>query len=37
MAIGEIGMGKTPEELYQERDKRVTDAIHLRIPDRVSS
>ena len=28
-------MGKTPEELYEERDKRVTDAIHLRIPDRV--
>jgi uroporphyrinogen-III decarboxylase len=28
-------MGKTPEELYQEREKRVTDAIHYRIPDRV--
>ncbi len=28
-------MGTTPEELYQERDKRVTEAIHLRIPDRV--
>lgn len=26
---------KTVEELYQERDKRVNDAIHLDIPDRV--
>ena len=28
-------MTKTPEELYQERAKRVDDAIHLRIPDRI--
>ncbi|UCG67350.1 MAG: hypothetical protein JSW12_10360 [Deltaproteobacteria bacterium] len=28
-------MGKTPEELYQEREKRVTDTIHHKIPDRV--
>lgn len=28
-------MGKTPEQLYQEREKRVTDAIQLKIPDRV--
>ncbi len=28
-------MAKTPGELYRERDKRITDAIHLRIPDRV--
>lgn len=27
--------GKTPEELYEEREKRVMDAIHLREPDRV--
>ncbi|GAG28468.1 unnamed protein product, partial [marine sediment metagenome] len=26
---------KTTEELYQERDKRVNDAIRLEIPDRV--
>lgn len=26
---------KTPEELYQEREKRVLDAIALRVPDRV--
>jgi hypothetical protein len=28
-------MEKTPEQLYQEREKRVMDAIHLKIPDRV--
>jgi uroporphyrinogen-III decarboxylase len=28
-------MGKTPEELYQEREKRVNDAIQLKVPDRV--
>jgi uroporphyrinogen-III decarboxylase len=28
-------MEKTPQELYQEREKRVTDAIKLDIPDRV--
>jgi len=28
-------MEKTPEELYKERDKRINDAIQLRIPDRV--
>ncbi len=28
-------MGKTPEELYQEREKRVRDAVALRKPDRV--
>jgi hypothetical protein len=27
--------GKTPEDLYQEREKRITDAIELREPDRV--
>lgn len=27
--------GKSPEELYEEREKRVTDAIHLKEPDRV--
>lgn len=27
--------GKTPEELYDEREKRVRDAIELREPDRV--
>src|ERR1035437_3751462 len=26
---------KTPEQLYAERDKRITDAIELKIPDRV--
>jgi uroporphyrinogen-III decarboxylase len=35
VAIGKIGMDKTPEELYRERDKRITDAIQLKIPDRV--
>jgi len=28
-------MAKTPEELYQERAKRVQDAIELKVPDRV--
>ncbi len=28
-------MGKTPEELYKERTKRVEDAMHLRMPDRI--
>lgn len=28
-------MAKTPKELYEERDKRITDAIGLEIPDRV--
>ena len=28
-------MEKTPEELYQEREQRVDDAIRLRVPDRV--
>lgn len=28
-------MTKNPEELYQERLKRVEDAIALRVPDRV--
>jgi hypothetical protein len=28
-------MAKTPEELYQEREKRVNDAIQLKEPDRV--
>ena len=28
-------MEKTPEELYQEREKRVTDTIKFNIPDRV--
>ena len=28
-------MSTTPEELYQQRDQRVTDAIALRTPDRV--
>jgi len=28
-------VGKTPEQLYQERTKRVNDAIQLRVPDRV--
>jgi len=27
--------GKSPEELYQEREKRTADAIQLRVPDRV--
>ena len=28
-------MDKSPEELYQERNKRINDAIQLKIPDRV--
>ena len=28
-------MGKTPEELYEERTKRVMDAVQLKVPDRV--
>jgi len=28
-------MERTPEELYQEREKRVMDAIQLKVPDRV--
>ena len=28
-------MEKTPDVLYQERFKRITDAIQLRVPDRV--
>ncbi|MBW1799945.1 MAG: hypothetical protein JRJ85_04365 [Deltaproteobacteria bacterium] len=28
-------MGKTPEELFQERTKRIRDAIELKTPDRV--
>ncbi len=28
-------MGKTPDELYREREKRVLDAIQLKVPDRV--
>jgi hypothetical protein len=27
--------GKTPEALYEEREKRVRDSIHLRQPDRI--
>jgi uroporphyrinogen-III decarboxylase len=30
-----IAMSKTPQELYQEREKRVLDAMALRKPDRV--
>jgi hypothetical protein len=30
-----IKMEKTPQELYQERMKRVRDAIQLKVPDRV--
>jgi hypothetical protein len=28
-------MGTSPEELYKEREKRVNDAIQLKVPDRV--
>lgn len=28
-------MEKTPEELYKEREKRIDDAIQLKVPDRV--
>lgn len=27
--------GKTPEQLYQEREKRLYDAVQLKVPDRV--
>ncbi len=30
-----MSAGKTPRQLYDERVKRVEDAVHLRIPDRV--
>jgi uroporphyrinogen-III decarboxylase len=30
-----IEMAKTPEELYQEREKRFNDAIQVKVPDRV--
>jgi uroporphyrinogen-III decarboxylase len=35
MGGGEMKMGKTPEELYEERERRVRAAIALEIPDRV--
>jgi len=28
-------MDKTPEQLYEEREKRVNDVIQLKVPDRV--
>ncbi len=28
-------MAKTPQELYQEREKRIQDAVELKMPDRV--
>jgi hypothetical protein len=28
-------MPKTPEQLYEERKKRVMDAVALKVPDRV--
>ena len=28
-------MSKTPEELYKERETRIMDAAHLKIPDRI--
>jgi hypothetical protein len=28
-------MGKTPQELYRDREKRIEDAIQLKKPDRV--
>ncbi len=31
----ELEKGKTPQELRREREQRITDAINLRIPDRV--
>ena len=34
-AASSIDKGKTPEQLYQERAKRLDDAIHLRQPDRI--
>jgi hypothetical protein len=30
-----VEMGKTPEELFKEKTKRIEDAIQLRVPDRV--
>ncbi len=33
--MGELFTDKTTEELFKERDKRVADAIAMRIPDRV--
>jgi uroporphyrinogen-III decarboxylase len=35
MAGRVLEMQQTPEQLYQEREKRFTDAIQLKIPDRV--
>jgi hypothetical protein len=35
LAARKIEMGKTPEELYWEREKRVLDVIQLKVPDRV--
>ncbi len=34
-AATSVDKGKTPEQLYAERAKRVDDAIHLRQPDRI--
>ncbi len=34
-AASSVDKGKTPEQLYAERAKRLDDAIHLRQPDRV--
>jgi hypothetical protein len=31
----EMSMEKTPEELFKEREKRIFDAIQLKVPDRV--
>jgi hypothetical protein len=31
----QAGAGQTPEQLYQEREKRITDAVELREPDRI--
>ena len=28
-------MSESPDELFQEREKRVSDAIQLKVPDRV--
>ena len=28
-------MPKTLEELYQEREKRFNDVVHLKVPDRI--
>ncbi len=30
-----MAMGKSPEELYRERERRISDAIALKEPDRV--